>query len=170
MFNCHVSFRYDPTAAIFPCDYMEPRLISNVHSKHVPRLQDKTAAYGSFICILGFSPYFLLEAQKLTTWCGARSTTLWACVGLLEPLLATVKRWKLRWLGHVTHHDNLSKVILQGTMGVGGGGGGDAAIGRGNAGCCSRWPLTEKPERRSLLLNGLLCTPDNPIGQGTELS
>ena len=31
-----------------------------------------------------------------------------------EPLLATVKRRKLAWFGHVTRHDSLSKTILQG--------------------------------------------------------
>ena len=30
--------------------------------------------------------------------------------------LATVRRWKLAWFGHVTHHDSLSKTILQGTF------------------------------------------------------
>ncbi|CAH1240819.1 WBSCR27 [Branchiostoma lanceolatum] len=33
-----------------------------------------------------------------------------------EPLLATVKRRKLQWFGHVTRHDNLAKTILQGTL------------------------------------------------------
>ena len=33
-----------------------------------------------------------------------------------EPLLATVMRRKLAWFGHVTHHDSLSKTILQGTL------------------------------------------------------
>ncbi|GFR88836.1 UDP-glucuronosyltransferase 2A1-like [Elysia marginata] len=33
-----------------------------------------------------------------------------------EPLLATVKRRKLAWFGHVTRHDSLSKTILQGTV------------------------------------------------------
>lgn len=37
-------------------------------------------------------------------------------VGLQEPLLATVKRRKLGWFGHVTRHDTLSKRILQGTV------------------------------------------------------
>ncbi|GFS18977.1 endonuclease-reverse transcriptase [Elysia marginata] len=39
-----------------------------------------------------------------------------ACVGPQEPLLATVKRRKLAWFGHVTRHDSLSKTILQGTV------------------------------------------------------
>ena len=29
---------------------------------------------------------------------------------------ATVKRWKLAWFGHDTHHDSLSKTILRGTL------------------------------------------------------
>ena len=37
-------------------------------------------------------------------------------VGLQEPLLATVKKWKLVWFGHVTRHDSLSKTILHGTL------------------------------------------------------
>ena len=40
-------------------------------------------------------------------------------VGPQEPLLATVKRQKLAWFGHVTRHDSLSKTILQGTLEVG---------------------------------------------------
>ena len=32
-------------------------------------------------------------------------------VGPQEPLLATVKRRKLAWLGHVTSHDNLFEAI-----------------------------------------------------------
>ena len=34
-------------------------------------------------------------------------------VGPQEPLLATVKRQKLAWFGHVTGHDGLSKTMLQ---------------------------------------------------------
>ena len=34
-------------------------------------------------------------------------------VGPQEPLLATVKRRKLAWFGHVTRHDSLSKTTLQ---------------------------------------------------------
>ena len=36
--------------------------------------------------------------------------------GPQEPLLATVKRRKLAWFGHVTRNDSLSKTILQGTL------------------------------------------------------
>ena len=35
-------------------------------------------------------------------------------VGPQELLLATVRRWKLAWFGHVTCHDSLSKTVLQG--------------------------------------------------------
>jgi exonuclease III len=44
-----------------------------------------------------------------------RNTTS-ALVGPQEPLLATVKRRKLAWFGHVTRHDSLCKTILQGTL------------------------------------------------------
>ena len=37
-------------------------------------------------------------------------------VGPQEKLLATVKRRKLQWFGHVTRHDTLSRTILQGTV------------------------------------------------------
>ena len=38
-----------------------------------------------------------------------------ALVGPQECLLVSVKWCKLSWFGHVTHHDSLSKTILQGT-------------------------------------------------------
>ena len=37
-------------------------------------------------------------------------------MGLYEDLLATVKRWKLKWHGHAIRSDGLTKVILQGTV------------------------------------------------------
>ena len=37
-------------------------------------------------------------------------------VGHQEPLLATIKRRKLAWFGHVSRHNTLSKTILQGTV------------------------------------------------------
>ena len=37
-------------------------------------------------------------------------------VGPQELFLATVKRRKLAWFGHVTRHDSLSKTILQDTL------------------------------------------------------
>ena len=36
--------------------------------------------------------------------------------GPQEPLLATVKRRKLAWFGHITCLESLSKTILQGTL------------------------------------------------------
>ena len=38
--------------------------------------------------------------------------------GRQELLLSTVKRGKLSWFGHVCHHDTLTKIILQGSLGV----------------------------------------------------
>ena len=37
-------------------------------------------------------------------------------VGQQEPLLATVKRRKMAWFGHIIRHNTLSKTILQGTV------------------------------------------------------
>ena len=34
----------------------------------------------------------------------------------IEPLLSTIKRRKMKWFGHVTRHNSLSKTILQGTV------------------------------------------------------
>ena len=48
-------------------------------------------------------------------------------VGPHEHLLATVKRQKLAWFGHVTRHDSLPQTILQSTLEEGGG---DAVVGR----------------------------------------
>lgn len=41
-------------------------------------------------------------------------------VGHQEPLLATVKREKMAWFGHITRHDSLCKTIMQGTVEGGG--------------------------------------------------
>ena len=43
-------------------------------------------------------------------------TTVRNLVGPQQPLLATVKRRKLAWFGHLTRHNSLSKTILQGTV------------------------------------------------------
>ena len=42
--------------------------------------------------------------------------TIQQMVGRQEELLATIKRRKLAWYGHVTRHQTLSKTILQGTL------------------------------------------------------
>ena len=40
-------------------------------------------------------------------------------VGPQEPLLATTKRRKLAWFGHVTRPDSLSETVLRGTLEIG---------------------------------------------------
>lgn len=39
-------------------------------------------------------------------------------VGHKEPLLATVKQYKLTWFGHMTQQDTLSKTVFQGALEV----------------------------------------------------
>ena len=64
--------------------------------------------------------------HKTNDW--VRSTTTFL-VGSQKPFLATVKRRKLRWFGHVTRYDSLSKTMVRAPWRVG-----DAVVGRGNAG------------------------------------
>ena len=108
------------------------------------------------------------------TGCRARSPSLWVHRNLLK---ATVTSWKLAWFGHVTHHNSLSKTVLQGTCE------GVQYCGwhwkcwietlKSGHPCprqnCSQWPPTEKTGRGSLL-NHPLCPPDDPLGQETELN
>ena len=51
--------------------------------------------------------------RKTNEWVKQQITAL---AGGQQPLLATVKRRKLAWYGHVSCHDSLSKTILQGTV------------------------------------------------------
>ena len=51
--------------------------------------------------------------HKTNDWVRSKINSL---VGPQEHLLATVKRWKLAWSGHVTRHNSLSRTILQGTL------------------------------------------------------
>ena len=51
--------------------------------------------------------------HKTDDWVRSKINSL---VSLQESLLATVKRRKLAWFGHVTRPDSLSKTILQGTL------------------------------------------------------
>ena len=108
--------------------------------------------------------------RKTNNW--VRSTINFL-VGQQEPLLATAKRRKLSWFGHVTRHDSLSKTIPRGTL--------DAVVGRGSAGwttskngqlspCqnCSQWPPAEKTGRESLL-NRLSC-PSPPSSSNDPVS
>ena len=51
--------------------------------------------------------------QKTNDWVRSKINSL---VGAQEPALATVKRRKLAWFGHVTRHKSLSKTIPQGAL------------------------------------------------------
>ena len=88
--------------------------------------------------------------------------------GPQEPLVATVKRRKLKWLGHVARHRVLWRV-------------GDAVVVEKRLERLhQRVDIPPKPEHsqgppaektgRGSLLNHPSCIPDDPIGQGTELS
>ena len=61
--------------------------------------------------------YSVLDRNVLSTktsdWVQSKINFL---VGPEKPLLATVKRRKLAWFGHVTRHDSLSKTIFHGTL------------------------------------------------------
>ena len=59
------------------------------------------------------SPHLLLGAEDQRL--GAEQDQL-PIVGPQEPLLATIKRQKLAWFGHVTSHDSLFQTIRQGTL------------------------------------------------------
>ncbi|KAI8502778.1 hypothetical protein Bbelb_194800 [Branchiostoma belcheri] len=41
---------------------------------------------------------------------------VYSLVGSQEAVMSTVRRRKLQWFGHLTHHNNLAKTILQGTL------------------------------------------------------
>ena len=103
------------------------------------------------------------------------------CVGAKGPSSATVKKRKLTWVGHNTRHDNLSKTILQGTWGWGGGGRGvpwsaEEMLGgqrhRVDVPVHARTAHTEKTGRRFLLNRPsyppLPPAPDDRINQGDE--
>ena len=61
-------------------------------------------------CPRKLSRFSFLE-YKTNDWVQGKIIFL---AGPREPLLATVKREKLAWFGHVTRHDSLSKIIVQG--------------------------------------------------------
>ena len=63
-------------------------------------------------CLMRLLHTLYLE-HKTNDWVRSKIDFL---VGPQEPLLATVKRRKLAWFGHVTRHDSLSRTILQGTL------------------------------------------------------
>ena len=66
----------------------------------------RLSTWGALLCI-SYLKY------KTNNWVWSKINFL---VGLQEPFLAIVKRLKLTWFGHVTHHDTLSITILQGTL------------------------------------------------------
>ena len=76
-------------------------------------------------CLRKLLPISYLE-RETNDWVQSKVNSL---VGPQEPLLATVKRRKLAWIGHVTSHNSLSKTILLGTLEVG-----SAVVSTGNAG------------------------------------
>ena len=119
-------------------------------------------------CLGNFSASPTLSTRP-TTGCGVRSTSLW----VPGTLLATVKRRKLAWVGHVNRHNSLSKTILQGTL--------EDGRCRSRQKKCridniKQWTSLPMPE----LLTRALCRKDwkkisaklssNPTGQGTELN
>ena len=71
----------------------------------------RAVAFSEKIC-----RHLLPKEHKTNDWVQSKTSFL---VDPQKPLLATVKRWKLAWFGHVTRHDNFSKTILQGTLEVG---------------------------------------------------
>ena len=106
-------------------------------------------------------------------------------VGPQEPLLASAKRRKLAWFGHVTRHDSLSETILHGTMEGGRRRGRKSKCLIDNikertympmpelltrASCRKQKQKTKQKNGRRSLLNRPSCPPDDPIGQGTELN
>ena len=64
-------------------------------------------------------------------------------MGPQELLLATVKRQKLAWFGHIAQHNSLFKPSFRAPWSVG-----DAVVGRGNAG----WTISK---------NGCPCPSKN---------
>ena len=55
--------------------------------------------------------------RKTSDWVWSKINFL---VGPQEPVLATVKRRKLTWFGHVTRQDSLSETLPQGPEHIGG--------------------------------------------------
>ena len=78
--------------------------------EHLENVQ--TVPFAGFILIFIILRISYLE-RKTNDWVRSKINFL---MGPQEPLLATVKRRKLAWFGHITRHDNLCKTILQGTL------------------------------------------------------
>ena len=114
--------------------------------------------------------------HKTNDWVWSKINYL---VGPQEPLLATVKRRKLAWFGHITRHDSLFKTILQGTLEGGRRCSRQRKCWMDNNKELASLPMPElltrdlcrkKKTGRGSLLNRPSCTPVDPICQGTELN
>ena len=98
-------------------------------------------------------------------------------LGLQEPPPATVKRQKLAWFRHVTCHDSLWKTILMGTLEGGQFRGWQRKCWMDNIKDWTYPPMPELLSRTSckkgwkrISAESSPVSPDNPIGQGTELN
>ena len=60
-----------------------------------------------------FSASLITVEHKTNIWVRSKINFL---VSLQGPLLATITRWKLAWLGHTICRKSLTKTILQGTL------------------------------------------------------
>ena len=128
----------------------------------------KPSAWGNFLA-------FPTWSTRPMFWVQSKINFL---LGPQMPLLATVKRQKLAWFGHVTCYDSLSKTILQGTLQGGQCHGQQRKCWMDNI---KEW--TSLPNARTAH-EGLLqkrleedpcwivphVPPDDPIIQGTELN
>ena len=109
--------------------------------------------------------------HKTSNWVWSKSNSL---VGPQELLLATVKKWKLAWFGHVTRH-SFSKTILQGILEGGQHRDQQSKWTTSKSGhpcqCqnCSQQRPAEKTGRGSLL-KCRSCPPGNPTRQWTDLN
>ena len=98
-------------------------------------------------------------------------------VGPQEPRLATVRRRKLAWFGHVPRHDSLSKTILRGTLEGGQRRGRQRKCWMDNIKEWTTLPMPKLLTRTSCRKDGKRksaessrMSPDETIGQGTELN
>ena len=115
--------------------------------------------------------------RKTNDWVWSKINFL---VGPQEPLMATVKRRKLAWFGHVTRHDGLSKTILQSTEEGGRHLGQQRKCWMDNIKYLTSLPMpellkmafckTKNKTGRKYLLNRLSSPSNSPISQGTELN
>ena len=97
--------------------------------------------------------------------------------GPQEPLLATVKRRKLAWFGHVTRHDSLSKTTFRGTLEGGLHCGWQRKCWMDNIIDWTPLPLSEvltmascRKDWKRFSAESSVMSSDDPIGQGTELN